>query len=128
MADKDESLMDKIRTYSPRSAKRVEESEEETRKYGEEVAKDIKAGKYGSAALNTAKGIGSAANTLLAETPKAALHAFAQRVNFGEKPSKEQRDEMKRETRGMKKGGAVKSASSRADGCAMRGKTRGKIV
>jgi len=29
---------------------------------------------------------------------------------------------------GMKKGGAVKSASSRADGCAMRGKTRGKMV
>ncbi len=26
------------------------------------------------------------------------------------------------------KGGAVKSASARADGCAMRGKTRGKIV
>ena len=33
-----------------------------------------------------------------------------------------------REMTGMKKGGAVKSASSRADGCAMRGKTRGKIV
>lgn len=32
---------------------------------------------------------------------------------------------MKRE--GMKKGGAVKSASSRADGIAQRGKTRGKI-
>lgn len=30
-------------------------------------------------------------------------------------------------TGGMKKGGKVKSASSRADGCAMRGKTRGKI-
>ena len=30
--------------------------------------------------------------------------------------------------RAMKKGGAVKSASARADGCAMRGKTRGKIV
>ena len=29
---------------------------------------------------------------------------------------------------GMKKGGAVKSASARADGCAMRGKTKGKIV
>ena len=30
---------------------------------------------------------------------------------------------------GMKKGGAVKSkASSRADGCAQRGKTRGRIV
>ena len=29
---------------------------------------------------------------------------------------------------GMKKGGKVSSASSRADGCAVRGKTRGKIV
>ena len=29
---------------------------------------------------------------------------------------------------GMKKGGSVSSASSRGDGCAMRGKTRGKIV
>lgn len=29
---------------------------------------------------------------------------------------------------GMKKGGKVSSASKRADGCAQRGKTRGKIV
>ena len=29
---------------------------------------------------------------------------------------------------GMKKGGKVGSASKRADGCAQRGKTRGKIV
>ena len=29
---------------------------------------------------------------------------------------------------GMKAGGKVGSASKRADGCAMRGKTRGKIV
>ena len=28
---------------------------------------------------------------------------------------------------GMKSGGSVKSASARADGCAMRGKTRGKM-
>ena len=33
-----------------------------------------------------------------------------------------------RETRGMKSGGKVKSASSRADGIAQRGKTRGKMV
>ena len=29
---------------------------------------------------------------------------------------------------GMKKGGKVSSASSRADGCAQRGKTRGRVV
>lgn len=37
---------------------------------------------------------------------------------------REARDEMQRETRGMKKGGKVKSASARADGCCIRGKTR----
>jgi hypothetical protein len=35
--------------------------------------------------------------------------------------------EERRETRGMKKGGKVKSASSRADGIAQRGKTRGMM-
>jgi len=31
-------------------------------------------------------------------------------------------------TKGMKKGGSVSSASKRADGCAIKGKTRGRIV
>jgi hypothetical protein len=30
--------------------------------------------------------------------------------------------------KGMKKGGAVKSASARGDGCAQRGKTKGRMV
>ena len=45
----------------------------------------------------------------------------------GRKAASEAAAEERREARGMKKGGAVKSASSRADGCAMRGKTRGKM-
>lgn len=44
------------------------------------------------------------------------------------KEAEEYASEMQRETRGKKKGGTVKSASSRADGCAQRGKTRGKMV
>ena len=36
--------------------------------------------------------------------------------------------EVKRETRGMKKGGMVGSASKRADGIAIKGKTKGRIV
>lgn len=43
----------------------------------------------------------------------------------GDKKAREYAAEMQRETRGMRKGG---TASSRADGCAVRGKTRGKIV
>jgi len=44
-----------------------------------------------------------------------------------EKAKRESDSEMRRETRGMKKGGKVKSASSRADGIAQRGKTRGMM-
>ena len=46
-----------------------------------------------------------------------------------ENKEREAKDEAKRETRGMKKGGMVKSsASKRADGIAMKGKTKGRIV
>jgi hypothetical protein len=41
--------------------------------------------------------------------------------------AEEYASELQRETRGMKKGGKVKSASSRADGIAQRGKTRGMM-
>ena len=43
----------------------------------------------------------------------------------------EDEEERKRRLKGipkMKSGGKVSSASARADGCAIRGKTRGKIV
>ena len=43
------------------------------------------------------------------------------------KAAREAGAEERRETRGMKKGGMV-SASKRADGCAVNGKTRGKMV
>ena len=43
------------------------------------------------------------------------------------KAMREAAAEERREARGMKKGGSVKSASSRADGIAQRGKTRGMM-
>ena len=44
---------------------------------------------------------------------------------FRKKRSEEEMKELSREVaKGMKKGGKVKSASARADGCAIRGKTR----
>jgi hypothetical protein len=46
------------------------------------------------------------------------------RVQAGREAAAEER----REARGMKKGGKVSSASNRADGCAIRGKTKGKMV
>lgn len=103
------SIMDSIRKYSPNQAAEVEESEANTKRYGESASKDFKEGKYGSAALNAAKGLGSAADTLLVKGPKAAAFAARNRLVEGEKKAK---------------GGYVKSA----DGIASRGKTRGTII
>ena len=108
--DKGGSIMDSIRKYSPNQAADVEESETKTKKYGGAASKDFKEGKYGSAALNTAKGLGSAADTLLVKGPKAAAFAARNRLVDGEKYAK---------------GGSV---SSRADGIAQRGKTRGRYL
>jgi hypothetical protein len=107
---KGQSIMDSIRKYSPNQAAEVEESEATTKKYGDTASKDFKEGKYGSAALNAVKGLGSAADTLLVKGPKAAAFAARNRLVDGEK---------------MANGG---SASSRADGCCTKGKTRGKMV
>ena len=107
------SIMDSIRKYSPNQAAEVEESETKTKKYGDDASKDFKEGNYGSAALNTAKGLGSAADTLLVKGPKAAAFAARNRLVDGEKYAK---------------GGSVSSASSRGDGIAQRGKTRGMFV
>ena len=43
------------------------------------------------------------------------------------KKADEYASELKRETRGKKAGGSIRSASSRADGCCSKGKTRGKM-
>lgn len=43
------------------------------------------------------------------------------------KEAEDYASELQRETRGKKAGGTIRSASSRADGIAARGKTRGKM-
>lgn len=51
-------------------------------------------------------------------------------VGINTMTSRDDDEQMKarQDVKGYKKGGAVKSASSRADGIAQRGKTRGKII
>jgi hypothetical protein len=49
-------------------------------------------------------------------------------TNTGYAPEKKDPRDAVRGQRGYAKGGSVSSASSRADGCAVKGKTRGKMV
>ena len=110
---KGQSIMDSVRKYSPNQAAAVDESEASAKKYGEAASKDFTEGKYGSAALNAAKGLGSAADTMLVKAPKAA--AFAARNRLVDGPKKAS-------------GGMISSASKRGDGCITKGKTKGKMI
>ena len=69
--------------------------------------------------------------TGIATVPLSGLADAATRP-FKTKRSDEELDELAREVakgdKKMKKGGKVSSASSRADGCAQRGKTKGRMV
>ena len=79
-------------------------------------------------ALNTiAAGFGAplAAAGVMAATGKADRTMTEAGDEKRAQERREAKDEMKRESRGMAKGG---SASSRADGCATKGKTKGRFV
>ncbi len=67
---------------------------------------------------------------LASEKPKASVktkETFSASKAIGASPAKKAPDFM-RKAMGMKSGGSVSSASRRADGCAVKGKTRGKMV
>ena len=71
---------------------------------------------------------------LKAESKKSGIALDAENIKKDELVKKEREAYEKydktrlKDQGGMKKGGKVSSASSRADGCAVRGKTRGKMV
>ena len=66
------------------------------------------------------------------ETPagqiRRAVSKYKDAAEMQDAAERELEAQDRRESRGMKKGGSVSSASKRADGCAMRGKTRGKMI
>lgn len=66
------------------------------------------------------------ASTKKDEDTKSGIALDAENVKKDQQLQKEY--EAYEKSKGMKSGGKVSSASARADGCAQRGKTRGKIV
>jgi hypothetical protein len=67
---------------------------------------------------------------LASSKPKASVKTeqkFSASKAIGAKPAKKAPDFM-RSAMGMKSGGSVSSASKRGDGCAIKGKTRGRMV
>jgi len=110
---KGKSLMDSIEKYNEGARETIAEGEKNTEKYGNAAADEFKKGNYGSAIKEGVKGLGSAAKTMGVDVPVEAFRAGMNRLKNGEK---------------FAKGGSVSSASKRADGCATKGKTRGRLL
>jgi len=67
---------------------------------------------------------------MASEKPKSSVKSketFSASKTVGASPAKKAPDFM-RKSMGMKAGGSVSSASKRADGCAVKGKTKGRMV
>jgi len=110
---KADSVMDSIKKYNPSGHERIRKSERETEKAGDAAIDAYKKGEYGSALKEGAKGFGGSANRMLNIGPVEGAKAIANRITDGKKYAK---------------GGSVSSASKRADGCATKGKTKGRMV
>jgi hypothetical protein len=87
---------------------------------GKAAAEKFKEGKYKDAAIDAVKGLGTTAKMYTTSLPKAAANAAINRMAFG----KAENEDSYKNPVYKKKGGTVSSASKRADGCAIRGKTR----
>jgi len=105
-----------------KGGKKMSKAQAEKLKF--EEAKDT----LGKTAAGAALGSAGALAYDTYEDPTKSFSGMRSEVAERKQKEREAKDEMKRETRGMKNGGKVSSASKRADGCAIKGKTRGRMV
>jgi hypothetical protein len=112
-------------------AKKLAEKEAKRRAQMEAAKESVKEG-----AKTTAKAAGATgaagATYLVGESMSPsgsgpAIDAIRKMQRESRQKEIREEEEMNRETRGMKKGGMA-SASKRADGCAVKGKTKGRFV
>jgi hypothetical protein len=117
------------KTYFPKGAEVQYKLHKMADDEGKKSQKSFRKGEYLEGAKSLGKGTAAALGSMVSN-PVVGVGAAINRAVGGKKDSAEESRE-KAESAGvgvMKKGGMVKSsASSRADGIAQRGKTRGKV-
>lgn len=122
------SIKEKMREVGPLSdaaVDRMEEDERKTNKFAQEAGEAFKEGKYGKAALKAAQTAGGTAKIYAEGIPAmigAGIGAASNALTRSVRGKKDEEPVKKRA------GGKISSASKRADGCASRGKTRGRMV
>ena len=111
--DVDNSIASTLKKYSPNAYETVEKDEAEQKARGDSMVKNAKEGKYGEAALDFAKGLGTTAKIYTASLPKAAMHAAKNRLAYGPVKDKEDKEPVKKAAGGKVAG----KLATRGYGC-----------
>ena len=125
MADK----KPKEKNYLAERSERIQKAEAEGREYGREIGRERQ---------SDADRLGGVIGTPLAYVKRAGQYVgdkftdadafLSEKLGMQERAASRRGERKGLQEEGYKKGGKVSSASSRADGIAQRGKTKGRIV
>ena len=122
------TIKDKMREVGPLSdsaVDRMEEDERKTNQFAKEAREAFKEKKYGKAALKAAQTAGGTAKIYAEGVPAMVGAGIGAAANALTRSVRSKKDD---EPVKKAKGGMIGSASKRADGCAQRGKTKGRMV
>jgi hypothetical protein len=116
--------------YAAKRKKRIKEEEDSSREYGRELGRERqnKAATRGGI-LGTPAAYVERAGQFIGDKFTDADAFLSEKLGMEERAANRRGERKGLKDEGYKKGGMVKSsASKRADGCAVRGKTKGKMV
>ena len=114
--------------YAAKRNKRIKEEEASSREYGRGVGRDRQARAASLGALGTPVAYMERAGQFLGDKFDDADAYLSEKLGMAERAAYKRGLRQGLKDEGYKKGGVVSSASKRADGCAIKGKTRGKMV
>ena len=122
------TLATAMEEHSPEEYAEIREHEAGMGREGKNIAESVKRKEYGKAAVSVVKGLGHAVGTFGRSAkilPSLAADEARVGVVRGLNKLTERKERNKKSEEGYKKGGSV---SSRGDGVAQRGKTKGRFV
>ena len=122
------TLATAMEEHSPEEYAEIREHEAGMGREGKNIAESVKRKEYGKAAVSVVKGLGHAVGTFGRSAkilPSLAADEARVGVVRGLNKLTERKERNKKSEEGYKKGGSV---SSRGDGIAQRGKTKGRFV
>jgi hypothetical protein len=118
-----------VRNYSDKRKQRIKEIEDSARQYGRQLGQERQRGTdYLGGPIGSPAAYVKRAGQYVSDKATDLDAYLSEKLGMEERAATRRGERMGLKEEGYKKGGSVSSASKRADGCAMRGKTKGRML